>query len=448
MLSGGGLGEIAKMAASFANIPGIPNLGGLSGVPQLATSALQLVGLGGSFTSLLGPAGIGLSAFSALTGIDPVGAILGGIPGIGGLFGGGGGLDCPCDPKCRKTSHGVDSDGLSLLEPCGSVIKSGHSSYSPSGNPAENNDNPITDFLPTGLGSDLCVKNPFDLTKILKAVSRLKDLADRMEGATFADWPEFISELLYSLEAIEKALKQADNNITKIESVERKLLDAQYRTMEQFMSTAKSFLPLAFQDMTEHAQAIIDLYAYVKLLNTGKDGPRFPVIPAISPALLATKKNIKQIPKLSLKSQIAAQATLNKTLKPAHKEWKQMTPGEGLMELADIALGLFNPDVPVNFDNCKTKRDKNKVIKDSLKSKLNSPVPPEPSSLIGNSLPTEYFSLPQLPTTLSVAPSAGATGAPGAPAPRATSRTPVDIASVLNQINYDQGRALNGQADC
>lgn len=423
-LSGGDFGEIAQMAANFANLPGIPNLGGLQGVPQLATSALQLVGLGGQFTSFLGPAGLGLSAFSALTGINPVASILGGIPGLGGLFGGGG-LDCPCDPKCRKTEHGVDSDGNRLLDPCGNVLKSGHSSYSPSGDPTKNNSNPITDFLPTQIGSDLCVKTPFDLTKILKAVSRLKDLADRMEGAKNADFPEFFSELIYSLEAIEKALKQADNNITKVESIERKLLDAQYRLMRKFFSSNFSYMPLAMKDMTEHAKAIMDLYAYVKRLDGAKDGPRIGVV--TTPALVLTKKNIKQIPKLSKRVRTEANLTINKALKPAHKEWKQLSPGEGLLEIADIVLGLFNPDVPINFDGCKTKNNKDKVLKDSLESKINSPEPPEPSSLLGNSLPTKYFDLPNS----NLSPS-----------------NQQEISSILDQINYEQGRRQEGKADC
>jgi hypothetical protein len=406
------------MAANFANLPGIPSLGGLQGVPQLATSALQLVGLGGQFTSFLGPAGLGLSAFSALTGINPVSSILGGIPGLGGLFGGGG-LDCPCDPKCRKTEHGVDSDGNRLLDPCGNVLKSGHSSYSPSGNPVDNNNNPITDFLPTQIGEELCVKNPFDLTKILKAVSRLKDLADRMEGAKNADFPELFSELIYSLEAIEKALKQADNNISKVESIERKLIDAQYRTMRKFFSSNFSYFPLALKDMTEHARAIMDLYQYVKRLDGTKDGPRIGV--AKTPALVLTNKNIKQIPKLSKKSRTEATLTINKALKPAHKEWKQLSPGEGLLEAADIVLGLFNPDVPINFDGCKTTNNKDKVLKDSLESKINSPEPPEPSSLLGNSLPTKYFDLPP---------------------------DQQQISSLLDQINYEQGRSREGKADC
>ena len=443
-ITSGNLGEIAGLVGNFANLPGIPQIPGLPGVPQLASSVLGSIGLGGSFTSLLGPAGVGLTAFTALTGINPVSAILGGIPGLGGLFGGGGGLECPCDPKCRKTSHGDDSDGNKLLYPCGNVIKSGHSSYAPKADPISNNSNPITDFLPTGIGEDLCVNNPFDLTSLINSVSRLRDMAKKLEGSKYADYPERFQEQVYTAEATEKAIKQADNNITKIESIERKLLDAQHRTMEQFFSTAKSYFPLALKDMAEHATAIIELYAYIKLLNKGKDGPRYPNIPAITPALLATKQNIKQIPKLSIKSQAKALATITKTLVPAHKEWKEMTPGGKLLKLSDIILGGFNVDVPINFGKCKTDNDKNKVIKESLESKLNSPVPPKPGSLTENFLPNEVIEAQQIPTISGQQTTQGTQGTQAAPG----QSTQPSISEILNQISYDQGRAQDGKADC
>jgi hypothetical protein len=179
------------------------------------------------------------------------------------------------------------------------------------------------------------------------------------------------------------------------------------------------------KDMTEHAKAITDLYQYVKRLDAAKDGPRIGAVP--TPAIILTKKNIKQIPKLSKKSRAEAALTINKALKPAHKEWKELSPGEGLLEVADIVLGLFNPDVPINFDGCKTTNNKDKVLKDSLESKINSPEPPDPSSLLGNSLPTKYFDLPN------------------------SDLSPADqeqISSLLDQINYEQGRSREGLADC
>ena len=428
-LSNGDFGEIAQMAANFANLPGVPNLGGLQGVPQLATSALQLVGLGGQFTSFLGPAGLGLSAFSALTGINPVSSILGGIPGLGGLFGGGG-LDCPCDPKCRKTEHGVDSDGNRLLDPCGSVVATSNSSYSPKGDPTDNNNNPLSeilDLIPTKVGEDLCSSggNKWDLTQLITGVKRLSEMADRIEGAKHADWPELWSELTYTFEAIEKAFKQTDNNITKVESIERKLIDAQYRLINKLMVGNTSFFSQTLLSIIETSKAIKDTYNYVKRLDHTKDGGRVGVIPTDN--LVNVFKNITKIAKLNSTSKKEALFITNNFLKTAHSDWKDLEPAKDLVDLADFVLGLIPKDLPPTFGKCKTKRDKNKVLKDSLSAKINSPEPPEPSSLLGNSLPAKYFDLPN-------------------------SDMPLDeqqqISSLLDQINYEQGRSREGKADC
>lgn len=428
-LSNGDFGEIAQMVSNFANLPGIPNLGGLQGVPQLATSALQLVGLGGQFTSFLGPAGLGLSAFSALTGINPVSSILSGIPGLGGLFGGGG-LDCPCDPKCRKTQHGEDSDGNKLLDPCGSVISTNNSSYSPKGDPTDNNNNPLSDILdliPTKIGEDLCNSggNQWDLTQLIKGVKRLSEMADRMEGAKYADWPELWSELIYTFEAVEKAFKQTDNNITKVESIERKLIDAQHRLINKLMVGNSSFFSQTLLSIIETSKAIKDTYNYVKRLDNTKDGGRVGVVPTDS--LVNVFRNIKRIAKLNSASKKEALFITDNFLKTAHSEWKDLEPAKDLVDLADFVLGLIPKNLPPTFGNCKTKRNKNKVLKDSLESKINSPVPPEPDSLFGNSLPSKYFDLPN----------------------SGLSPTKQDeISSILDQINYEQGRRQEGKADC
>lgn len=426
-LSSGNFGEIAQMAASFANLPGIPNLGGLQGIPQLATSALGLVGLGGQFTSFLGPAGIGLNALSALTGINPVASILGGIPGLGGLFGGTA-SPCPCDPKCRKTKHGEDSDGNKLLEPCGNVVANSHSSYAPDGDPTNNNNNPVASLLsliPTEIGSDLCVENKWDLTQILQTVKRLSQLADKIENAKNADWPELWTEMSYTFEAIEKAFKQTDNNITKVESIERKLIDAQYRLINKLMVGNGSFFSQTLLSIIDTSKAIKDTYAYVKRLDLKKDGGKVGVIPTDS--LLTVFKNVARIATLNSNSKKEASFISANFLSTADKEWRALEPAKDLIDLADFVLGLVPKDLPPTFGSCKTKRDKNKVLKDSLESKINSPVPPNPDSLFENYLPEDYFNLNDslLPQD-----------------------SKQEISSILDQINYEQGRAQEGKADC
>jgi len=428
-LSNGDFGEIAQLASNFANLSGIPNLGGLQGVPQLATSALQLVGLGGQFTSFLGPAGIGLSAFSALTGINPVASVLGGIPGLGGLFGGQG-AECPCDPKCRKTKHGEDSDGNKLLDPCGSVVSTNHSSYAPKGDLTNNNNNPLSDILdliPTKIGEDLCNSggNQWDLTQLITGVKRLSEMADRIEGAKHADWPELWSELTYTFEAIEKGFKQTDNNITKVESIERKLIDAQYRLINKLMVGNTSFFSQTLLSIIETSKAIKDTYNYVRRLDHRKKGGKVGVVPTDS--LTNVFKNITKIAKLNSASKKEALFITNNFLKTAHGEWKELEPAKDLVDLADFVLGLIPKKLPPTFGKCKTKRDKNKVLKDSLESKINSPVPPEPDSLLGNSLSSRYSDLPNS----GLSPSSQQT-----------------ISSILDQINYEQGRSQEGRADC
>lgn len=439
-LSGGDFGDIAQMASNFVNLPGIPGLGGVQGLPQLATSALELVGLGGQFTSFLGPAGLGLNAFSALTGINPVASILGGIPGIGGLFGGGG-SECPCDPKCRKTEHGVDSDGNKLLDPCGSVVSSNHSSYAPKGDPTDNNNNPLSkvlDLIPTKIGEDLCSSNQWDLTQVIKNVKRLDEMADRIEGAKNADWPELWSELTYTFEAIEKGFKFADNNITKVESIERKLIDAQYRLINKLMVGNTSFFSQTLLSIIDTSKAIKDTFNYVQRLDWKKKGTKVGVAPTDS--LLTVFKNITRIAVLNSKSKAEANLITSSFLKTADKEWKALEPAKDLVDLADFVLGLIPKNLPATFGNCKTKRNKDKVLKDSLESKLNSPVPPEPSSLFENLVPAEYLDL-DVPSISS------STSTPGLSLGLSPERRE-EISSILDQINYEQGRAKRGEADC
>lgn len=442
-LTGGSLGEIAQMFGNFSGVSGITPLGGVNGLPQLATTALGLVGLGEEFTSLLGQAGIGLDGFSSLTGINPVSTILGGVPGIGGFFGGGGN-ECPCDPKCRKTEHSEDSDGNVLLEKCGNVIANSASSYNPDGDPTKNNQNTVAkvlDLIPTAIGEDLCFSNPYDLTQLIKNVKRLNEMADRIDSAKNADWPELWTELIYTFEAIEKALKQADNNITGVESIERKLIDAQYRLLRRFMTGRSSYFPLALQDVRENSQAIRDLYEFVLRLNGVKHGGSAGVVQ--TPAITAAIRNIADLSRLSSLSRIEANRVINGIVRPAHEEWKQLEPGAELFNLADVILGIFNPNVPINFDKCLTKRNKDKVLKDSLESKINSPVRPLASSLFEtklsendlNTLKERSVDQPSIPTLLDQ------TGTP-------TSPDRPDIPTLLDQIRYEQNRAQNNEAEC
>lgn len=464
-LQGGQFGPIAQALGGFAGLPGIPGLGGIAGVPSFASSALGLLGMGGGFASLLGPAGLGLSAFTALTGLDPISSILGGIPGIGGLLGGlfGGGPDCPCDPKCRKTAHGIDSDGLLLLHPCGSVIANSHSSYDPVGNPTANNLNRVAESVGrdnTFVGEELCVPNPFDLTQLIKSVKRIDEMADRIEHAKHADWPEMWSELSYTFEAIEKAFKQTDNNITGVESVERKLIDSQHRLITKLMVGNGSFFSKALISIVDASSAIRDLYGFVTALNAKKKGGKAAIFATLS--LKTVFENITKIAALNAESKAEAVFNIANIVVPADSEWRKLAPGLDLISLTDLILGAVPIDIPLNFSRCFTVRDKNRILKDSLESKLNSLVPSEPEAGIFNNLPERIINPPRPSTLFPGLPGGGDAqpgsisdavvgfeqNIPGQPGSGVSAGSTDQIQEILNQIKYKQRLSEDGEAEC
>ncbi len=380
LVSGGGLGTVAKLFSDFSNIDSIEKLAG--SVPKLATTALSLIGQGAGFASFLGPGGIGLDAVKALTGSNPVVGILGGLS--GGLFGrGNSGSGCPCDPSCRKTSHGQDSDGVNLLEKCGSNPSSTTVSYSPTNNPLQNNLNVVAKSLgvsPTGLGKDLRVQNPLDLTLILGS-PKLKDLAKTVFDARFADQPEFMAELAYSFEAVQTAFKQADNNITKVESIERKLIDICYKLLASLFETGGgtkkglSTVNELLKSVKDNSEAIRDLYRFTKYLDNVKAGPRGGVIPTSS--IVKSIKNIKTLSRLNSLSKKEANKILNMGLRRADREWRSISPGLSKFNLKNVILGNFAPDVPGFFelDDMETFFNEDRILNYSLSSRINGTSP-------------------------------------------------------------------------
>jgi hypothetical protein len=420
-MDSGDLGKVAQSLGSFSNLATMAKLGGdLSSVPQMASTALQAVGLGKDLIKAF-EGGISLDEIGNLLGANPVTGLLSGL--AKGLFGGGEG-DCPCDPKCRKTEHSEDSDGNILLEKCGNVIANSHSSYAPKGDPTDNNNNTVAkvlDLIPTKLGEELCIPNNLDLTQLIQNVKRLNEMADRLDSAKNADWPELWTEMMYTFETIEKAFKQADNNITKVESVERKLIDAQYRLINKLMVGNGSFFSQTLLSIIETSKAVRDTYNYVRRLDNAKNGGRVGVVATDS--LLNVFKNITRIASLNSLSKKEANFITSNFISKADKEWKSLEPGGGLVDITSFVLGLIPIDIPPVFDKCATKRNKSKAINDSLSSKINSPTPPRPESLFDSRLP-DYLTSPQ-----------------------EKSSNP-NLGSLLDQITYQQGRAQTGEAEC
>lgn len=409
-LNSGELGEVASTLASFSSLPSIPKFDGVADLPQIASTALQAVELGKQFLDVF-KGGISLEGLGKLLGGNPVVGLLGGL--TSGLFGGGGG-ECPCDPKCRKTEHFKDSDGNNLLEKCGNVVANSASAYSPEGDPTRNNENEVAETLgkiATKVGEELCIPNTWDLTEMIQDVKRLGEMADRLNSAKDADWPELWSELVYTFETVEKAFKKTDNNITKVESVERKLIDAQHRLINKLMVGNESFLSQTLLSIVTTSKAIRDVYTYVRRLDAVKKGGGAGV--TVTENLSNVFDNIIRIAKLNGVSKKEATFITERFLKSADAEWKDLNPAKGLVDLTDFVLGIVPKDLPAVFDKCLTKNNKDKVLSDSLESKINSPFPQAPQSLLDSKLPQS----PRIP-------------------------------SLLDQITYEQGRAQSGEANC
>lgn len=444
-IGNGELGEVAKLFGDFKELPALAKIPGAGNIPQLASTSLELIGLGKDFANLT-QGGIGISGVTTLLGSNPVSAILGGVSGLRGLIGsfGVGGGDCPCGTKCRKIKHTEDSDGNVLLEPCGNVVANSASSYNPTGDVTENNKNVVAqvlDLIPTDIGQKLCYPNPYDLTQLIKNVKRLDEMADRIESAKNADWPELWNELVYTFEAIEKAFKQTDNNITGVESIERKLIDAQHRLITKLMDGNGSFFSKALLSIIDTSKAVQDLYRFVLKLDAKKKGGRAGVFPTQS--LKIVFENITKIALLNSASKKEAKSILSQVVTPADREWKKLEPGGELLDLANVILGAIPKDVPLNFSKCLTKRDKNKVLKDSLESKINSPVKPEPSSLLEATLSSnqkdKLNSISAISEPLSIT---------GRIIDQSTRDDTTGTPSLLDQIKFEQLRAERGEAEC
>ena len=409
-VANGDFGELVSGIGSFANIDALPKMLDGSMIPKLATTALGVLGQGGSFASLLG-GGIGLGPAGAVLGAAPVAAVLSGVPGIGGAFGGFGGLfggggsqnDCPCGPKCRKTEHGVDSDGNRLLDPCGSVVSNGAGSYMGSGSdPTNNNNNPVAEDRGrenSGLGEPLLAESFIDLTQLISNVPRIGEMADKLEQAAEADFPELFQEFMYTFEGIEKGFKQTDNNITRVESIERKLIDALYRILKRFLENGgrggfgDGILIQLIRDVREQAKAIKDLYKFTQKLDAVKNGGRAGV--NLTDNIAAAIQNIADLQFLISLSKKEALEILNGLVRPADREWRTLESGYDSVNLDNFILGNFNPNIESYFDLERegTKRNRDYILNQSLSSKINSPLPPQPDTFIENQLSSSQLSL-------------------------------------------------------
>ena len=387
-LTDGSLGDIPKLFGSLSNLDAIVKTpAGLGSLPVLATTALGLVGQAGAMKDLLGGGGIGLDNLNDLigNGFNAASTIVSGVKGLASLFGGGaGGLGCPCDPKCRKTAHCEDSDGNNICEKCGSMTANNANGATPTHNPLLNNIGPIALELglkATDVGAELIPKNIRDVTGFIKTVARVKDMAEEVFSTRFADQTEKEAQDAYTAEAVEKGLKVIDNNITRVESVEKKLIDSMYNMLEAIVYNRKgtgrgtAIIPNLIRDVRENSQAIKDLYKFTQKLDSVKDGGTAGV--TVTERIARAFQNIPDLQALNRLNRQEALRVLRNGVTPAYREWKTMDP------LGGRGLGSYGPPLPDPYDNERTLFNRDRILAISLESKLaedNSP--PEDGTLL------------------------------------------------------------------
>jgi hypothetical protein len=367
LLSDGSLGEVGKLFTSFSNLKEIATTFG--GLPVLSSTLLGALGVENSVASLIGTgAGIGLEGLSLLFGeeTNPTALILAGVSGLSSFLGGfkprGG---CPCDPKCRKTRHGNDSDGLKLLEKCGALTRNNANAYSPTGLPIPNNIGDVAlslNLKPTGVGKNLLPGNIRDFSSVISTVSRVKDMAESFYASRNADDAEREAELAYTFEAIEKSLKVLENNITRVESVEKNLIDSTYNLIREIIDKPEgAILSKLITDARENAQAIKDLYGFVKTLDRVKKGKTAKV--NVTPSIQSSFNNIPDLEKLLAKNKVEAAKILASGVVPAYKDWRSMTN-------VDSELGSYINTIPDPFPSERTLFNESRVMAISLESKI------------------------------------------------------------------------------
>lgn len=387
-LTDGSLGEIPKLFNSLKNLDAVPKLSGGIDLPSLATTVLSLAGQAGELSKLLGKGGIGFKGFDEVTGLDSAKLILEGIKALKGLYSPQKKEDeCPCGKKCRKTEQSEDSDGNNLLEKCGSVTKNNATGFG--GDPVNNNNNPVAKEAgtsPTKIGESLVppppalpesvvaaisaagetLSTPVDLTAAINGVERVKNMARRLNESRYADKTERDTEIAYTFEAIEKAIKILDNNITRMESVQKKIIDSTYNLVKTLMSDEKGLavLPTLINDVREVSGAVQDLYKFAESLDKTKNGGSAGV--RMTKNLSETFANVSNLSSLSEKTKIEATDILNRGITAASNEWNTMSPG-----LVSVTpLGEYGPMIPSPHTGLKTFFDKDMVRAISIESKV------------------------------------------------------------------------------
>ncbi len=415
-LAGGQFGDVAGAFQSFSNLGSLNSI--IPGLPSSASALMGMAGLGSPLSLAFPGAGLGLSAVTSLLGgNNPLSSILGGggvLGALGGLFGGG--SKCPCDPKCRKTEHAVDSDGQRLLDPAGNLTLDNSNVY---GSDILNNNKTCLaegmglDF--TGIAESLIPKNLLDFTSVIKSIPRVGEMSSKFESAIKggAEQADLNIEMVYTMEAIEKTFKMADNNLSIMELIQRLELLGSSDFMNNLIADKDGgLLGKMSTDDIEQSAAIKDLYRMVKQLNSVKDGGSANVAP--TPAIIASIANIGEIPSYFAKSKARSLLNLIKNI----------------IEALSI-LGSLDPTLAAPFPDLETRNTPSKVLNDSLSAKISTSQPTQDSmnyrvkdysDLFNNGSRINFLTPNQLDSG--------------------------EFDTLLTQVQNEQERAKRGEGDC
>ena len=222
---------------------------------------------------------------------------------------------------------------------------------------------------------------------MVEQVSRVKDMAERFNAARFADLPEHMAEMAYTFEAVEKSFKTADNNITGVESVERKLIDSMYNLLTNIVyKKGGGVLPDIINDARENAQAIRDLYKFVKKLDQVKRGGKAGV--RVTGSLANSFANIPGLAALGQKNRAEALKILRGGITQADKEWRSLTPG---VDYGSV-LGTYGPAIPAPYPSERTLFDRDRILAISAESKLGE-TSPQPRQLLDSVLSPDQIGI-------------------------------------------------------
>jgi len=415
-LAGGQFGDVAGAFQSFSNLGSLNSI--IPGLPSSASALMGLAGLSSPLNLAFPGAGLAIPAVTSLLGgNNPLSSILGGggvFGALGGLFGGG--SKCPCDPKCRKTEHAVDSDGQRLLDPAGNLTLDNSNVY---GSDILNNNKTCLaegmglDF--TGIAESLIPKNLLDFTSVIKSVPRVGEMSSKFESAIKggAEQADLNIEMVYTMEAIEKTFKMADNNLSIMELIQRLELLGTSDFMNNLIADKDGgLLGKMSTDDIEQSAAIKDLYRMVKELNGAKWGSDANVAP--TPAIIASIANIGEIPSYFAKSKARSLLNLIKNI----------------IEALSI-LGSLDPTLEAPFPDLETRNTPSKVLNDSLSAKISTSQPTQDSlnyrvkdysDLFNNGSSINFLTPNQLDSG--------------------------EFDTLLTQVQNEQERAKRGEGDC